>query len=186
MGVELQEAGGTFAFGGIRSSLKVRLLLNANPFLAWLYHAEEMVGPTGDRALEIAERAIAFAPDSSCRGVAGFLKCAVEFVRYAEASHQAYAAGKPGEASAALSPARQIFDELEKIARATHLNIGGSMADIERCRVAREHVERVILRIKRHGDGSLGYLPSFEHLTHPKFMPHDQAAWWLINRWANE
>ena len=37
-----------------------------------------------------------------------------------------------------------------------------------------------------NGDGVLGYLPSFEHLTHPKFVPHDQGAWWLINRWAHE
>jgi hypothetical protein len=66
------------------------------------------------------------------------------------------------------------------------LNIGGSLADIERCRIAREHVERVIRRIKEYGDGSLGYLPAFEHITHPKFMPHDQGCWWLINKWANE
>jgi hypothetical protein len=41
-------------------------------------------------------------------------------------------------------------------------------------------------RLKEYGDGSLGYLPAFEIITHPKFMPHDQASWWLINTWANE
>jgi len=107
-------------------------------------------------------------------------------VRYAEQARQAYANGLPGVATSALAPCRQIFENMEKTARATQLNIGGSLADIERCRIAKEHVERVIKRIKEYGDYSLGYLPAFEHITHPKFVPHDQAAWWLINRWANE
>ncbi len=186
MGSELQAVGGTFAFSGTRSSLKVRLLLEANPFLAWLYHHEELTGPMGDQALAILGQAIHVAPNVAYRGVSEFVKGAVEFVRYAEQARQAYANGLPGVATASLAPCRQIFENLEKIARATNLNIGGSLADIERCRIAREHVERVIKRIKEYGDGSLGYLPAFEHITHPKFVPHDQAAWWLINRWANE
>jgi len=186
MGVELQKVGGTFAFTGTRSSLKVRLLLNANPFLCWLYHNEEFTGEIGDKALEIFNHAVAIAPNASMRGVAEFGKQAVEFVRYADQARQAYAQGLPGVAVSSLAPCRQIFENLEKVARATNLNIGGSLADIERCRVAKEHVERVMLRIKEYGDGSLGYLPGFEIITHPKFMPHDQANWWLINRWANE
>lgn len=79
-----------------------------------------------------------------------------------------------------------VFDDLAKIARRTHERIGGSLADIERCRVAKEHVEKVLVRIRKYGDGSLGYLPAFEIITHPKFMPHDQGSWWLINSWANE
>lgn len=186
MGVELQSLGGCFAFTGTRSSLKVRLLLNSNPFLAWLYHADELSGPIGDAALEIAERALVMAPNVSARGVAQFLKSSIQFVRFAEQAHQAYAERKPGAAITMLSPARQVFEDLLKIARATNINIGGSLADIERCHVAKEHVERVIRRIKLYGDGSLGYLPSFSMITHLKFVPHDQAGWWLINRWANE
>jgi hypothetical protein len=186
MGVELQSAGGQFAFGGIRSALKCRFLLYSNPFLLWLHHREELCGTVGDRALEIAERSLAYAPDASTRGVSQFLRKAVEAVRYMEAAHQAYARRDVGASVNALAPLRQVFDDLEKVASATRLNIGGSMADPERCRAAREHVERVMLRIRKYGDGSLGYLPSFEYLTHPKFVPYDQAAWWLINRWANE
>lgn len=186
MGSELQSAGGTFAAGQIRSSLKVRLLLNANPFLCWLHHHEELTGEVGDKAIKILDHAISTAPDTTTRGVAEFGRLAIDFVRFADQARQAYAQGLPGVAVASLTPCRQIFDNLEKIAKATNLNIGGSLADIERCKVAREHVERVIRRIRDYGDGSLGYLPAFEHLTHPKFVPHDQAAWWLINRWANE
>jgi hypothetical protein len=186
MGEQLQEAGGPFAHSRTRSSLKVRLLLNANPFLAWLYHADELTGECGDRALEILDRAVHIAPDSATRGVSEFAKMAIEFVRFADQARQAYAQGLPGVAVASLAPCRQIFENLERIAQATHLNIGGSLADVYRCRAAKEHVERVIKRIRDYGDGSLGYLPAFEHLTHPKFVPHDQAAWWLINRWANE
>lgn len=186
MGVELPKLGGSFAHSTTRSSLKVRLLLEANPFLAWLYHHEELAGPRGDQALALFEEAIRVAPSAAYRGVAEFGKTAVQFVRFAEEARQAYANRLPGVAVASLAPCRQLFDSLERVARANHLNFGGSRADIARCRVAREHVERVILRIKEYGDGSLGYLPAFEIITHPKFVPHDQGAWWLINRWANE
>lgn len=186
MSDDLAALGGIFACGQIRSSLKCRLLLYSNPFLAWMHHHEELSGEVGDRALAILAHAITVAPTTSMRGVAEFGKLAIEFVRYAEESRQAYAQGQPGVAAAALVPCRPIFEQLERIAIATNRNIGGSRADIERCRVAKEHVERVIRRIKEYGDGSLGYLPAFEILTHPKFMPHDQASWWLINRWANE
>lgn len=183
---ELQALGGMFACGQIRSGLKCRLLLYSNPFLAWMHHHEELCGETGDKALAILAHAISIAPTTSMRGVAEFGKLAIEFVRYAESCRKAYANHQPGVAAAELIPGRAIFDQLERIAIASNINIGGSKADIERCRVAKEHVERVIRRIKQYGDGSLGYLPAFEIITHPKFMPHDQASWWLINRWANE
>lgn len=186
MGVELQEAGGTFKFGGIRSSLKVRLLLNANPFLAWLHHANELSGPVGDAALATIEKAMKVAPGDAEKGICLFGRSAIEFVRLAEEARKEYAAGRPEGAIAKLQPTRQLFDDLAAVARRTHERIGGSLADVERCRVAKEHVERVIQRIRQYGDGSLGYLPAFEHLTHHKFVPHDQAAWWLINRWANQ
>jgi hypothetical protein len=186
MGMELQSLGGVFAYSQIRSSLKVRLLLEGNPFLAWLHHGEELSGETGKRALDICDNASRWARDPATRGVTGFIKGAVEFVRYAEQAHQAYANELPGVATATLAPARQIFEELAKIAKASHLRFGGSRADSERCVAARDHLEKVIRRIKDYGDGSLGYLPSFEHITHPNFVPHDQGAWWLINRWAYE
>jgi hypothetical protein len=186
MGVQLQALGGVFAHSGMRSSLKVRLLLQGNPFLAWLHHGEELAGDRGTMALEICDEATKVARDPATRGITGFVKAAVEFVRYAEQAHQGYANELPGVATSSLSPARQVFEELEKIAKASHLRFGGSKADIERCKAAKEHVERVMRRLKDYGDGSLGYLPSFEHITHPNFVPHDQGAWWLINRWAYE
>jgi hypothetical protein len=186
MGVDLLDAGTPFTFTGIRSGLKCRLLLYGNPFLAWKNHRKELCGPTGDKALSIFERGIVFAPDAAYRGVSDFAKAAVQFVRHAEEAHIAYAAETPGAAAAALVPCRQIFDNLLKIARGNEIRFGGSLADAERCIAAREHVEKVMRRIKMYGDGSLGYLPSFEMITHPNFMPHDQGAWWLINSWARE
>jgi len=186
MGIELQECGSLFAFSGMRSSIKARYLLYSNPFLLWLRNCEQLCGPAADKALEVLDRAIAVAPDAATRGVSEFVRIAIEFVRFADEAHQAYAAGHPGEAANALAPARAGFDDLAKIAKGANLRIGGSLADIERCRTAKEHVERVIRRIKEYGDGSLGYRPSFETLTHPKFVPYDQANWWLINDWANE
>lgn len=178
--------GDWFAFGGIRSGIKCRLLLYSNPFLLWLRDRESLLGPGGDKAWEIAERATAFALDSDQRGVSQFVKKAVEFVRQVDKAATAYGEKKPGEAMNHLAPCRQIFEDLEKIAVATNINSCGSLADIHRCQKARRYVEDVIIRIKQYGGGSLGYLPSFETLIHPKFVPHDQANWWLINKWANE
>ena len=127
-----------------------------------------------------------WAPESSTRGVSVFVRKAVEFIRFAEQARQAYANELPGLAASTLAPCRQIFEDLEKVAVASYHNAGGSKADIERCRAAKRHVEVVVSRIKQYGAGELGYLPAWEILTHPKFMPHDQGSWWLINKWANE
>lgn len=186
MGIELQKVGGTFAFSGHRSKVKSRAFLYSNPFLLYLRDREEFGGDREAVLMEIWDRAGSFAQGPSQRGVTGVGKLLTEFIRQTGESHREYAAKRPGGAAAALAPCRQIFDDLRKIATATELNAGGSKADAERCHAARRHVETVIARIKAHGDGSLGYLPSFETITHPKFVPHDQANWWLINRWGNE
>lgn len=182
----LAEFGGTFAPGKIRSSLKVRLLLQANPFLAWMHHGEEFSGDHGKKILDFLDQTLFRAPGEAEKGVTIFARAAVEFVRMAEAARIEYKAGRTEAAIAALAPTRKLFDDLAQIARKTNVRIGGSLADIERCRIAKEHVERVIANIKRFGNGSLGYLPAFEIITHPKFCPHDQASWWLINKWANQ
>lgn len=187
MSEELAALGGTFTPGRIRSSLKVRLLLNANPFLAWVHHAEEFAeSDIAEKAIEIANRAIQVAPSEAYKGPAVFLRSAVEFVQIAEAARQEYAYGHTEAAVAKLATTRQLFDDLGKYARWTHQRIGGSLADVERCRIAKEWVEKVMTRIRAYGDGRLGYLPAWEVITHPKFVPHDQASWWLINRWSNE
>jgi hypothetical protein len=186
MGEELAALGPPFGWSGIRSGFKCRFLLYGNPFLLWLRHRDELLGAIGEQAYRIAEQALSVAPNADMRGVAQFLKSGIEFVRLAEEARCAYAEGSVGGATAALAPMRQIFDHLAVVANASKLNAAGSTADVERCRIAKEHVERVIMRVKTYGDGSLGYLPSFEHVTHPQFTPHDQGAWWLINRWANE
>ncbi len=187
MSDELAALGGSFTPTKIRSSLKVRLLLQSNPFLAWMHHVDDFrEEDRGRRAIEIAERALQAAPTEAEQGVALFLRAGVEFVALAEAARVEYAAGRPEAAIAKLAITRQLFDDLANVARRTHRRIGGSLADIERCRIAREHIERVLVRIRQYGDRSLGYLPSWESITHPKFVPHDQANWWLINKWANQ
>ena len=186
MGSTLQDAGGLFAFSGRRSPLKARLLVFSNPFLLWLRNRDELLGATGERATEVAREALKIAPDEATRGISEFVLGAIAFVHAAEDAHQAYAGGRVDDAVASLEPARDLFTRLETVALNTHQAIGGSLADIERCRIARDHVTLVIDRLRRYGNGSLGYQPSFETLTHPKFVPHDQANWWLINRWGNE
>ncbi len=186
VGIRLQEAGGIFAYSDHRSFIKSRLLLYSNPFLLWLRNREDLLGESGDRVFQLLDRSILQAPDSAYRGINEFGKLAIEFVRFAEAARQAYRRGEVGRAVTELSVCRQTFENLERIAKGNQLRFGGSLADISRCRAAKEHVERVIMRVKHYGDGSLGYIPSFETLTSLKFMPHDQGNWWLINHWANE
>lgn len=186
MGCELQDAGGLFAFTGIRSAIKARLLLYSNPFLLYLRNGDDLVSESGEKALATLTRAADFAHGPDQRGPVQLGIKAIEFVRQCRRAHLAYAEGKPGEAINHLAPCRQIFEDLEKIAVANSINAEGSLADIERAKTAGRWVETVITRIKLYGDGNLGYLPSFSTITHPKFVPHDQANWWLINRWANE
>lgn len=186
MGVELTKLGGVFTFDGHRSRLKSRFLMYSNPFLLWMRHGEELSGEIGDDALAILERAEAVAPGEAEQGVTRFVKSAVEFARLAEKARLAYAETNPGEALRNLATARALFDDLERIAKKSHRRIGGSLADVERCRACRAQVETVMRRIKDYGDGSLGYLPAFEIITHPMFVPHDQACWWLVNKWGKE
>lgn len=186
VGCELQSAGELFAYSGHRSQIKCRLLLYGNPFLLWLRDRETLLGTSGQRAYQVLDRSIILAPNSAYRGINEFGKLAIDFVRATERAAEAYAREEVGAAATELMVGRQVFENLERIAKGTALRAGGSMADIERCRIARTHVETVIRRIKQYGDGSLGYRPSFETITHPKFVPHDQANWWLINSWGNE
>lgn len=186
MSTELAAFGGTLTPGRIRSSLKTRLLLMGNPFLAWLHHGEEFSGDKGKKLVEHFNHTLQVSPGEAESGITLFARGAVEFIQMAEMSRLAYARGRVEESIAALSPTRKLFDDLANVAKRTHERIGGSLADVERCRTARRHVEIVMQRLREFGDGSLGYLPAYEHITNHKFMPHDQAAWWLINKWANQ
>ena len=185
LGCELPTHGGQWGFSGIRSGIKCRMFLNSNPFLFWLRNSNSIL-LHADAARSIADRALAFSTNADQRGICQLITRSVEFVVHVQNARTSYSMGHPGDSINILSPCRQIFDEMEKIAIANHINSCGSQADAFRCKAAKRHVEEVIHRIKQYGNGSLGYLPSFESLTHPKFVPHDQANWWLINSWANE
>lgn len=186
MGVDLAESGSTFKAGRIRSSLRSRLLLYSNPFLAAHMHGEVLAGSEGDLALNIVREAVLLAPDADYRAVAMMVEKAIEFVRQADEARQAYAQELPGIAVASLAPCRQIFDDLHRLAVANRLNAGGSQADEFRCTQAKEHIERVVRRIRDFGAGQLGYLPSWETIIDPRFTPHDQGNWWRINSWGEE
>lgn len=186
MGEDLNAIGGVFAYDGHRNRLKCRLLLYGNPFLAWKHHAEQLCGDDGLRAIELCEQAIQSTDSESEKGIALFVRGAVEFVRMAQAAKNWYDQGEPDRAIKCLAPSRHAFDTLEMVAKRTHERIGGSLADIERCRIAKRHIETVIQRLRNYGHGELGYLPSFDVVSHPHFVPHDQACWWGVNRWGNE
>ncbi|MBS1713328.1 MAG: family 20 glycosylhydrolase [Armatimonadetes bacterium] len=186
MSYGLAGLGGVFGHDGHRNRLKCRLLLYGNPFLAWRHHREEFAGEAGPQAIEVCERAARSVRDEGCKGVSTFVRSAVEFVQIAEEAHEWYAKGEPERAVKALAPARHVFDNLERVARRSFDRIGGSLADVERTKVAREHVERVIRRIQSYGRGELGYLPAFDVLTDPMFVPHDQACWWAVNKWGRD
>lgn len=186
IGQDLAELGGVFGHSPIRSSMKCRLLLYGNPFLLWMHHGAELAGDQGKEALAILERALFIAPTETEKGVTLFIRGAVEFCRLAEEARLQYEQRQPDAAIGKLAPARYLFETLEAVAKRSVDRIGGSRADMERCVAARRHLETVFLRLRKYGRGELGYLPSFESITNPRFMPHDQGNWWLINKWANE
>lgn len=183
MGNELQQHPG-FEYSTHRSSLKCRFLLYCNPFWLWVHHREDWVGPSGEAILKLLDEAALVAPGPAEQGVTHFVRSAIDFVRIVDKSVEKYRQKLPSEAITAMAPLRGLFDDLSKIARQNHHRIGGSLADLERIKIAKAHVERVIARIREVGAGQLGYLPSFEHLSHPSFVPHDQGAWWRINSWG--
>ncbi|HXH60419.1 MAG TPA: hypothetical protein VNI20_03585, partial [Fimbriimonadaceae bacterium] len=186
MGVELEGCGGVFAFSGHRNKLKSRALLYSNPFLAWMHHAEELCGERGDRALAVIEQASQVAKGEAEKGVCTAVRSMIDFVRIAEEARLLYARNEPEAAINRLTATRTIFDMMMRIARRSHDRIGGSLADAERCKAALDHVDRVIVRLRNYGRRQLGYLPAWEILTHPMFVPHDQACWWLVNGWGKE
>lgn len=186
MAEDLPPLGGAFAFSKIRNGLKCRLLLYSNPFLAWMHHGEHLNGPAGDEAFAVADKALQSTDDEAYKLPAIFLRSAVEFVRMAELAHKEYALCQPDAAIGHIAPARYLFEALERTAKQAHTRIGGSLADIERCKAARLHVEKVVDRLRKYGRKELGYLPAFEVITNPRFMPHDQGCWWLVNQWANQ
>ncbi|MBX3095945.1 MAG: family 20 glycosylhydrolase [Fimbriimonadaceae bacterium] len=180
------ELGGDFAHSKHRSKHRSRFLLYANPFLVQRHHAAELLGPTGAKAKHLAEESLAMATEPEFKVAPILLRALVEFVEMAEAARHQYAAGETERAVAALVPMRYLFESLEVQASRTHERIGGSLADIERCRRAKDHVETVIQRVRKYGDLSLGYRPAWEVLTHPNFMPHDQGCWWIVNQWGRD
>lgn len=186
MGQDFERLGGVFAFSGHRHKLRSRLLLNGNPFLAWFHHHPELAGESGKAALALAEQAVQQAPGEPEKNIALFARAAIEFVRIADEARQHYSAQRPDAAITKLALLRTLCDDLEKIARQNHARIGGSLADIERARAAKKHVELVITRVRDYGNRELGYLPAFEVITNHRFIPHDQACWWLVNKWSQD
>jgi hypothetical protein len=186
LGVELEQMGGVWAASGHRHKLKCRLLLAGNPFLAWLHHRDEILNGRDQELLLIIEKSIHFAPAEQYKNVSFGLRAMIEALTMMEAAHTHYAAREPDAAISKLAPMRFLFDTLAKLAKENHERIGGSLADIERCHIAKHHIEVVINRIRKYGNGELGYLPAFEIITNHRFTPHDQACWWLVNKWANE
>ncbi len=185
MGKELESLGGIWAASGHRHKLKSRLLLSGNPFLAWFYHRE--VAPEKlEPLLKLLERARHTAPAEQFSNVTVAVRTMVECLQIMEAAHQEYCAGRPDGAISRLALARMAFDNLAKLARQNHHRIGSSLADFERAQFAKRWIEVCIQRIRDYGNRELGYLPAFEILTHPQFVPHDQACWWLVNRWARD
>ncbi|MCC6403633.1 MAG: family 20 glycosylhydrolase [Fimbriimonadaceae bacterium] len=184
MGVVLNQSGGLFSFDGHRSRLKCRLLLFGNPFLLWRHHRAELCGEPGTRALQTLERAKEAAANPAQLGVVSFVRAAIEFTRVTEVARNEYRAGNTEQCVAALATLRRLFDDLAALARHNALESGGSLADVERCVAAKRHVETAILRVRAYGQRELGYLPAFEVLTDPRFVPHDQGCWWIVNRWG--
>ncbi len=182
---QIPEAAPSFAYSGTRSSVKCRFLLYSNPFLLWLRN-KDLIEQHGETARQLLLQAETSTTHPVYRATSAWPRLAIEFCQHANAASLHYANSNLGQCQNELQVCRQTFEALERMTTIQHQGLMGSEADTWRCRNARSHIEKVMKNIRDFGDGSLGYRPSFEHLSHPKFVPHDQGAWWLVNSWANE
>lgn len=186
VGVELEALGGVWAESGHRHKLKCRLFLMGNPFLAWLHHRDEAEPERAKKLNHLIEKSVRQAPDEQYKNVSLALRGMIEALTLMDEAHACYDKCEADAAIGKLAPMRYLFDTFARLGKDNHARIGGSMADIERARIAKQHVETVIQRIRAYGHRELGYLPAFEVITNPRFTPHDQACWWLVNKWAND
>ncbi|MGI8922793.1 MAG: family 20 glycosylhydrolase [Fimbriimonadales bacterium] len=165
MGIEAEDESPFLAWPGWRR-LRQSFVLSQNPFFLWKEWRDEVCGEVGDKLLAICARFAGEYP-------ADFLRISIDWVRGAERAYKAYALRETEEACARLRRLAPLFDDLHRW-MAHFAALGGSQADVGRVALLRRRLHDAIVAIDKLDNG---YLPAFETITHPAYVPGDQAAW---------
>jgi hypothetical protein len=144
--------------------------LSQDPFGLWRAWRDEPSGAVGDRILELAASVKSSTPE--IRYPADFYAFAVQWMRNCNQAYRHYTAGELQEAAFVLQEASRAFDALIDW-MGYFASLGGSMGDVHRAIRLKTRVVDVANAILALRD----YRPSFEVLSHPAYVPGDQAAW---------
>ena len=150
--------------------VRQNMVLSQDPFGLWRVWRDEPSGAVGDRILELTTSVTSSAPE--IRFPADFYAFVVQWVRDCNHAYGHYATGELSEASALLHEAAAKFDPLIDW-MGYFSSLGGSVADVHRAIRLKMRVLDVANAITSLQD----YRPSFEVLSHPAYVPGDQAAW---------
>jgi len=150
--------------------VRQNMVLSQDPFGLWRVWRDEPSGPVGDRVLELAASITSTAPE--IRYPADFYAFVVQWVRDCNHAYRHYAAGELSEASAALHEAAAKFDSLIDW-MGYFSSLGGSVGDVHRA----IRLKTRVLDVANAITSLQNYRPSFEVLSHPAYVPGDQAAW---------
>ncbi|MBA3726421.1 MAG: hypothetical protein H0W86_08205, partial [Armatimonadetes bacterium] len=146
--------------------LRQSFVLSQNPFFLWREWREEVCGEAGNRLLAVCAHHAGEYP-------ADFLRLSIDWVRGVERAYEAYALRETEEACARLRGLDPLFDELHRW-MAHFASLGGSQADVGRAALLRRRLHDAVDAIEKLDNG---YQPGFETITHPAYVPGDQAAW---------
>jgi hypothetical protein len=159
--------------------LRELFVIRENPFFLWEAWREEACGKVGEEILKLCEELEgALAPGDPLLWCTQLQRVAVEWVRLCEAAYEQYSKRDVRKCAAVLEEGAlqiaRLGSGLKRIEEA-----GGSRADVLRLRRIVQWVKQVARRVleQQRGTAKPTYLPAFEVISHPAFVPGDQAAW---------
>jgi hypothetical protein len=150
--------------------IRQNMVLSQDPFGLWRVWKDEPYGEIGDRVLELAESVKSSSPE--IRYPAEFYSFVVRWLRNCQHAYRHYVNDEFEQAAFVLQEASREFDKLIDW-MGYFSSLGGSGGDVHRAirlKVRVIDVANAVLSLQ-------GYKPSFEVITHPAYVPGDQAAW---------
>jgi len=170
-------AAADFLRPGTWRTLRDRLVIRQNPFLLWRDWRQEACGEKGGQVLRLSEMLLPYvAADAPLRFPLLLHRAAVLWVRRVEQAAESYAQRHFARCAERIRDGMSVLSEL----RAELVRIaegGGSSADPHRLDRLLTKAHNVMDRVTRLAGTNPAILPSFETITHDRYIPGDQSAW---------
>ncbi|RMG25972.1 MAG: hypothetical protein D6724_02900 [Armatimonadetes bacterium] len=159
--------------------LRELFVMKDNPFYLWEAWRDEACGKVGTEILKLCDHLDkTLPPQDPLHWSVQLHRVAVEWVRICEKAYQRYAKRDVRKCAALLEEGALRIATLGPGLRRIE-EMGGSRADSLRLRRIVQRVKQVARRVleQQRGTAKPKYLPAFEVIYHPAFVPGDQAAW---------